>query len=806
MPYLILLLILCLNVNLCYAENDSSIPEDQKKQEVQIASQEAVDTVWNLMLQNKIEELTEVKKKLSAINQIIPQETKKLNAQSEAIETEYRSLMSISRMSQNNPLKLSVIRMRLIRLDDSLHDSIAPLSSIAQSLKDSAAELMELKNASSFEAGAHSSELDAFLRDVDSIVRDIKTLSGRIDRILRQAQRQDQHIEKTIGGLYNELPKLWEEYYLDREQDLLGHISLDTIRKNVIATQEAFMLRMTSELPLTVQGWKAVLGRFLILLVPLQILSICSRMWANKQEEPIKSGWLQLTINSFIWFSTGIAMHFAAWQPSGASYHVIAVAGTVVLSLGQMALAWDLYTFERKDLKSHSPFLPLFAPLVGGLLLLLFDLPPLMLSAGWLLILGISITHSVLKRKTRSTPFPLVSHIVACHTIILVISGIMTCMGWGRLSILMAMSYVAIAVCIQQAIGLMKVINLFIDCLPKKGLLTLWFGFLLAIAMPIILIAATAATALWLLAYPGGEYLLDQVAGLNFNIGESTVDFLQILFIFSAFYITRSVTRVGHSFIAELPNRSLKFDKNLVSPIQTLLSYLIWGLFGLYALNALGVGIENFAMVAGGLSVGIGFGMQNIINNFISGLLVIFGQILREGDVIELGSGKIGTVRRISIRSTMVETADGALTFIPNAEFLSGRLTNWTRNGRSVRRELNVGVAYGSDVALVIDLLINAAKKHQRILMYPEPQVLFKDFGASSLDFSLLFWVKDISIALAITADLRVAIERSFTEHGIEMAFPQLDVHLKECDSVPISLRGNAKKENSAHEPENSEA
>ena len=111
-------------------------------------------------------------------------------------------------------------------------------------------------------------------------------------------------------------------------------------------------------------------------------------------------------------------------------------------------------------------------------------------------------------------------------------------------------------------------------------------------------------------------------------------------------------------------------------------------------LSALGFSLTSIAVVAGGLSVGIGFGLQNIINNFVSGLLVIFGQTLREGDVIDVG-GVNGIVRRINIRSTQVETFDNAVIFVPNAEFLSGKLTNWTRNGRMVRQEVAVGVATG---------------------------------------------------------------------------------------------------------------
>ncbi|MFR0874493.1 MAG: mechanosensitive ion channel family protein, partial [Bilophila wadsworthia] len=159
---------------------------------------------------------------------------------------------------------------------------------------------------------------------------------------------------------------------------------------------------------------------------------------------------------------------------------------------------------------------------------------------------------------------------------------------------------------------------------------------------------------------------------------------------------------------------------------------------------------------------------------------------------IDVG-GVNGIVRRINIRSTQVETFDNAVIFVPNAEFLSGKLTNWTRNGRMVRQEVAVGVAYGSDIQLVEKLLKQVAKEHQKVLTYPEPVVLFNDFAASSLDFRLRFWVGDILHGSGIASDIRKVIDAKFTEANIEISFPQMDVHLRENETVPVELRNPRK-------------
>ena len=171
--------------------------------------------------------------------------------------------------------------------------------------------------------------------------------------------------------------------------------------------------------------------------------------------------------------------------------------------------------------------------------------------------------------------------------------------------------------------------------------------------------------------------------------------------------------------------------------------------------------------------MGIGFGMQTIVNNFLSGLILIFSRTLHEGDIIEVG-GQQGVVRKISIRATMVETFDSAMIFVPNSEFVSTRLVNWTRNGRGVRRDLPVGVAYGTDPQLVKQLLLQVAHDNPDVFRNPPPAVLFMNFGASSL---LRFWA-DIGKAVDVSSRMRVEIARIFAEHNIEIAFPQLDIHV----------------------------
>ncbi len=267
-------------------------------------------------------------------------------------------------------------------------------------------------------------------------------------------------------------------------------------------------------------------------------------------------------------------------------------------------------------------------------------------------------------------------------------------------------------------------------------------------------------------------------------MGSVSFNSLRVLGLVLLFYLTRSAIAVGTSFLENLPARLPRVERGVIPPLQTGLTYALWALFGLVVLNALGVSLTSITVIAGGLSVGLGFGLQNIFNNFFSGLILIFGRSLLEGDIIQIGE-TWGTVRKISIRSTTVETFDNAVIFVPNSEFVSNRLTNWSRNSLRIRRAINVGVAYGSDVDKVTELLRQAAADHPRVLRDPAPGVQFQDFGPSSLDFVLQVWVDDLNYGGSTASDLRRNIERLFRENSIEMAFPQLDVHVRGVEGLP---------------------
>jgi len=223
-------------------------------------------------------------------------------------------------------------------------------------------------------------------------------------------------------------------------------------------------------------------------------------------------------------------------------------------------------------------------------------------------------------------------------------------------------------------------------------------------------------------------------------------------------------------------------DKKTLEPglkdsILTILSYLAWSLGLVLALGILGVNATSLAVIFGAISIGIGFGLQNIFNNFISGLILLFERPIQVGDYVEV-AGLWAEVKKINVRATLVQTFDNASMIIPNSEFISQQVTNWSYKDKRMRRNIEIGVAYGSDIDLVQKTLLEIAENNRKVLKYPRPDVLFIDHADSALIFRLRIWV-DVDDYWTVASQIRCDIDRLFRELNIEIAFPQRDLHIR---------------------------
>lgn len=268
------------------------------------------------------------------------------------------------------------------------------------------------------------------------------------------------------------------------------------------------------------------------------------------------------------------------------------------------------------------------------------------------------------------------------------------------------------------------------------------------------------------------DFLVEEwvVGTLSITIG----GILLLVFIVLTTFILTGIIKV---LIEDLIFKTTRLPRGVPAAISVTIRYFLIVLGFMFALSAAGIELGKFSLLAGALGVGIGFGLQNIVNNFISGIILVYERPLQVGDTIEV-ENLLGQVNRIGIRSSNVRTYDGAEVIVPNGNLISNQLINWTLSDNKRRIEIKVGVSYGSDPNTVLKLLEKVAMENEDTLKEPPPRALFEDFGNSSLNFRLLFWVP-YDIGIGTKSDVAIGIFNMFKEQGIEIPFPQLDLHVK---------------------------
>ena len=299
------------------------------------------------------------------------------------------------------------------------------------------------------------------------------------------------------------------------------------------------------------------------------------------------------------------------------------------------------------------------------------------------------------------------------------------------------------------------------------------------VAIDIVLVVSAVLLGLIIWGIPPQD-VGDWVGGLfqGFNIGSYHFAFADLLVAIAAFAGIVVVTRLFQRFLEFrlLPNT--RMDIGLRTAISSGVGYLGVAIALLAAISVLGISLTGLAVVAGALSVGIGFGLQNIVNNFVSGIILLIERPVKIGDTVRVNDLE-GIVKRIKVRSTEIETYQRASVIVPNAELLQSILLNLTHLDRTYRVEIPIGVAYASDIDQVEALILQAAKNHPRVLKEPEPTVLLQNFGDNAVEFELRIYLGELDDRIAVPSDIRKRLFKEFRKAGIEIPFPQRTVWIQ---------------------------
>ena len=261
--------------------------------------------------------------------------------------------------------------------------------------------------------------------------------------------------------------------------------------------------------------------------------------------------------------------------------------------------------------------------------------------------------------------------------------------------------------------------------------------------------------------------------------GPDTVTIGGILILVFLFASVIIVERILQRLLIRRFLSKTRLQPSLQFGLSRIIGYTLIAIGFYVAFQAVGFDLSSLAIVAASVGVGVGFGLQNIINNFVSGIIILAERPISIGDRIEV-AGVAGRVTKIQLRSTTVVTNDNITMIVPNADFISNTVTNWSHGDPKVRIRVPIGVAYGSDLKLLQRLLLEAAEEHPKALRDPSPVVLFTEFGDSSLNFELGVWTQEMTATpIHFTSQMNFIIEQKLRENDIEIPFPQRDLHVR---------------------------
>ncbi len=263
-----------------------------------------------------------------------------------------------------------------------------------------------------------------------------------------------------------------------------------------------------------------------------------------------------------------------------------------------------------------------------------------------------------------------------------------------------------------------------------------------------------------------------------FTIKDTQISLLTIIVMIIVIWVSAKLAKLARNYFNKTVFPRFKLEEGLRFSLSKFIGYLIIALGIVIALQGLGIRLSALTVFAGVLGVGIGFGMQSITANIVSGIVILFERPIKEGDMVKL-SNTVGKVLKINLRASVIRTIYNEHLIVPNSDFINAVVENMSYGDLKLRISVRVGVAYGTDPNLVQETLIDAAFKTPNIMKIPEPMVLFKDFGNSSLDFEILAWIAVPEERFVTESALRYSIVERFKEKGITIPFPQRDVYIK---------------------------
>ncbi|MFH1951761.1 MAG: mechanosensitive ion channel domain-containing protein [Pseudomonadota bacterium] len=694
------------------------------------------------------------------------------------IQKRAHQLKFLIAVSESNPFEVRMYFRQAAELEDEFADEIQQIRSLARKIQINLSIVESGREDLRFILQAPVSADQK--RDAQSLLDNLVQLEAtelaikkELDAVLARYVTAEKEGARYAKGLEEEMAGVWTVYFTQPlfilfKRDILRDLSL-----SYFIWANSIRAALQSKLPDSTAEWVQsalaflVMGFASLLVFRWILVRIVSRSHTDQD------GWTRFlrAFSLYIFLCGGFwAASMVNVFPGNIAFSRLAV---IFGAAAAILLAWRLREIKLQSGLS-SPLFPLFYLYVAGIMAQLTNMPLLLLGVVWPLAVGIMMLFMwrISRKHTNEIPRRLARF---CFWSGIPIIGL-SLTGFTFPAAEIFLTLFLCCILYQFALAVSDLIRGRLARLQDKGD-SLFHSVSISLVIPLIWFLSAGFILIWLADQFGQARILDLADKMTFTWKDVHIGFGQIVVAVALFFMAKPVVEVLKRAVDGMGRRS-QVDQTAIAPLKTVLGYGVWGLYGLVLLHIIGVSLSSIVLLAGGMSVGIGFGLQHIINNFVSGLILVFGRSVRPGDVIE-HERVLGVVEKVTIRNTLVRTRDDTTILIPNSNLVAMPFVNMSRsNNRAVRLIVAVGAGYNSDPELVKRLLLEAAAEHPEVLRHPAPRVRFEDFGDSHLDFRIKFWV-EFDGSKRVASDLRFAILKKFRDHGVEMAFPQLDLHLK---------------------------
>lgn len=435
---------------------------------------------------------------------------------------------------------------------------------------------------------------------------------------------------------------------------------------------------------------------------------------------------------------------------------------------------------------SLGPLFPLWLLTAAGVFLQVLNAPASVLQLVWLAALvagGLWV-----RRRARSVDDPVEKSMLRVSQWLMAGLAVGAVFGFAALALALFQAWFMLLLTVQ----VLRLAHRGLDRLAmrrgERGGAGVGGRALRELVYPLAVLVALYVYSVWALFYMGGPDFAKRVMRLDWTVGTVHLTFRGLAWILIGFFAVRLGLFLLGAGLESAGFRGRRLDQAKAHTVSTVTAYVVWVLYMLFCLNALDVSLKALTWIASGLSVGIGFGLKDLVNNFISGLIVLFGGNIKKGDIIQTDAKTMGEVVSVSVRNTIVRTLDNRTIIVPNQKFLSGEITNWSYKSKNLRLSLPISVIPGTKIKKMEKVLLKAAQKHPDVLNDPAPQVVSVGFGQFGLDFQLQFWVDDFHKKYKVETELIAAIDQGFQEKKVIPAFRTVRKKYKPKGSEEMQL------------------